>query len=109
MAEEGGMSRVQRNRVAAGAGWRMRFDRARIGNYRCADRADAAAGDVVLPDAFAVLRRLGAGGLSGGKARPRAGGGARNHFQESAAGAPENCLWDGYGRDSLDRADRAGI
>src|SRR5712692_528003 len=102
MAEKSGVPRVQRNRSAARVGWWMRFNRARIGDYRCADRADAAAGDVVLPNAFAVLRRMGAGGHSGGKARPRAGRGARNHFQESAAGAFEDCLWDRYGRDSMD-------
>src|SRR5258708_22913686 len=109
MAEESGVPCVQRNRVAAGVGRRMRFDGAWTRDYGCADRADAAAGDVVLPDAFAVLRRLGAGGDCRGKARPRASSGARNQFQEGAAGTFENRLWDGYGRDSVDGADRAGV
>src|ERR1700674_780144 len=97
MAEEGGVPRVQRNRSTACAGWRMRFDRARIGDYGCADRANAAARDVVLSDAFALLRRLGASGHSGGKARPRAGDGARDVFSKGAESTPENCLWNGYG------------
>jgi len=49
-------------------GWRMRFDRTRTGNNGCANRADETAGNVVLPDALAVLQRLGAGEYSGGKA-----------------------------------------
>src|SRR5260370_7591494 len=76
MAEKSGVPRVQRNRDAAGSGGGMRFDRARTRDYRRADRADAAAGDVVLPDAFGVLRRLGASGHSGGKTGPRASRGA---------------------------------
>src|SRR6266566_2482175 len=109
MAEESGVPRVQRNRSAAGAGRRMRFDRARIGDHRRADRADAAAGDVVLPDYFALLRGLGAGGHRRRKARPRAGGSPRNHVQEGAASAFENCLWDGYGRNSVDGTHCAGV
>src|SRR6267143_273755 len=109
MAEESGVSRVQRNWTAAGAGWRMRFDRARIGDYGRADRADAAAGDVVLRDTFAILRRLGAGGHSGGKARPRTGIGARDVVSKGAEGAPENCLWNGHGRDSVDGTDGARV
>src|ERR1700731_2369783 len=109
MAEESGVSRVQRSRTAAGLGWRMRFDRARTGDYRRADRADAAAGDVVLRDTFALLRRLGAGGHSGGKARPRAGSGPRDVVSKGAEGAPENCLWNGHGRDSVDGTDGARI
>src|SRR2546423_12175377 len=109
MAEESGVPRVQRNGVAAGAGWRMRFDRAWIGDYGCADRADAAAGDVVLPDAFAVLRRLGGGGHAGGKARPRAGNGSRDVLSKGAESAPENCLWNGHGRDSVDGTDGARV
>src|ERR1700731_5038860 len=107
MAEESGVSRVQRNRTAAGLGWRVRFDRARAGDYRRADRADATAGDVVLRDTFALLRRLGAGGHSGGKARPRAGDGARDVVSKGAEGAPENCLWNGHGRDSEDGTEDA--
>src|SRR6266446_5353403 len=109
MAEESGVPCVQRDRPAAGTGRRVRFHRARIGDYGQADRGDAASGDVVLPDSFPVLQRLGGGGYSGWKARSRAGRGARNHVQEGPEGTFENCFWNGYGWDSVDGTDRTGI
>src|SRR5947209_1606997 len=109
MAEKSGVPRVQRHRAAAGAGWRMRFHRARVGNDRRADRADASARNVVLPYAFAVLQRLGSTGNANGKARPRASRSPRNHVQEGAPDAFENRFWNGYGWDSVDGTDCPGI
>ena len=56
---------------------RLRFDRARPRPGRRGHRADGAAGDVVLPDARGLLRRLGAGRHARRPARPQAGRGPR--------------------------------
>src|SRR5580704_8324749 len=87
----------------------MRFNRARTGNYGRADRADETARNVVLPDACALLRRLGASGYAGRKARSRTRSGTRNLISQGAASAFKDCLWDGHGWDSVDRTACAGI
>src|SRR5260370_18736530 len=103
MAEESSVPRVQRNRFTAGTGWRMRLHRARPGNYGRANRADGQAGDLVLPDDYAVLRRLGSRRHAGRKTRPRESSRARNEFQESAERAFENCVWNRHRRDAMGR------
>src|SRR3984957_13687252 len=87
----------------------MRFDRARAGDHGCANCADETTGHLVLPDARALLWRLGGGRYAGWKARSRARGGARDFVSQGAAGALENRVWDRYGRNSVDGTDCAGI
>ena len=72
LGKEGGLPCVQRRRIAARAGRRLRLDRARIGHERRADCANGQARNLVLPDHFRVFPRLGAGRYAGRKARSRA-------------------------------------
>src|SRR5260370_32450107 len=99
MGKESGVPCVQWNRIAARARWRLRFDRARAGDFGHADRANGAARHVVLPDDFAVLRRLGARGYAGRKARRRARSGACMEFQLTTARALAAFAWPRHGLD----------
>jgi imidazolonepropionase-like amidohydrolase len=44
-----------------------------------------------------------------GHARSPARFGARSVVSQGVEGGCEDCVWDGYGRNSVDRADRAGV